>query len=175
MRGVPAARTGQRFAQGASRLDHLTKNVHDLVAGLATLNGRLERVDRRLEAVDGCVDGRRGTVHQRGAVRPRMVAGAVGAPATRMHPVPPDDLAARVDAATSAGVLTDQEADAVDVANGVCVWDRGNGAGPVSCVDAASLTPGRIEVERAATRATAMRARGGAWRRVQSPGGPIQL
>ncbi len=200
----PAARARIRQAVLSRDLLELPARVEDRIAHVderfAQVEGQIGRLATRMEQLAGYVGDLRGTVYQRGAVRPRMVAGAVGAPVAQVHLAPPDDLAARLEAATTAGILTEQEADAIEVANGVFVWHRGNGAGPVYCVVEASITPGSTDVERAATRtaslaktgvetraivlsdgvpppdlAAIMQARGVAWRRVQSPQGPSSL
>ncbi|HUY98128.1 MAG TPA: hypothetical protein VMW47_11010 [Verrucomicrobiae bacterium] len=181
-------------ARDTLRRELLTEELLALPERFAQLVQRLDRVVEKVDRIDGYVGDLRGAVYDRQAVRPRMVAGAIGAPVARVHVAPPDVLAARLEAAETAGVLTQKEADAVEVANGVFIWDRDNGASPVWCVVEASITPGWSDMERAGARATslaktgvetralvistvppaaeladAMRARGVGWRRVERP------
>ncbi|NNM97767.1 MAG: hypothetical protein HKL89_09225, partial [Candidatus Dormibacteraeota bacterium] len=82
----------QRMDQLAQRMDQLTERVYQLAqrmdqlatAQAATeiqLGQFAERLDARLDRLDGFVGSLRGMVYERAVLRPRMVAGAVGAPA----------------------------------------------------------------------------------------------
>ncbi|MHB1525793.1 MAG: hypothetical protein ACYCZN_05900 [Candidatus Dormibacteria bacterium] len=101
--------------------------------------------------------------------------------------------------ALAAETLSREQADAIDAANGVFLWDRGPEGPPVYCVVKVSITAHDNDLDRAVARAAwlagtgvetravvlsdgvaagvadSMEAQQVAWRRVQQPKAPLRL
>ena len=199
----------QRMDQLAQRMDQLTERVDQLAhrmdqlatAQAATeiqLGQFAERLDARLDRLDGFVGSLRGMVYERAVLRPRMVAGAVGAPAGAIRALSADERAALLEHGLVSATLSQEQAETIESANGVFLWDRGPDGPPIYCVVEASITAHRDDLDRAAARASwlaetgvetqavvlsdgvaegvadGMKALKVAWRRVQQPKAPLR-
>ena len=192
-----------RMDQLTQRMDQLTVRVSELAAAQTATENRLrelaERLDERLDRLDGYVGGLLGAVYERAVLRPRMVAGAVGATPGTIRALSQGEMEALLDGAVVAGTLSQDQAEAIEAENGVFLWDREPGRPPVYCVVEASITAHDNDLERAAARAAwlartgletqavllsdgvaagvadLLKAQQVAWRRVQQPKAPLTL
>ena len=201
-----AARVDQlaeRMDQLAERMDQLAERMDQLAAAQTMTEKQLgqlaARLDERLDRLDGYVGSLRGAVYERAVLRPRMVAGAVGASPGTLRALSEGELESLLERALAADTLSHEHADAIEAANGVFLWDRGPEDPPVYCVVEVSITAHHNDLDRAAARAAwlaktgvetravllsdgvaagvadSLKVQNVAWRRVQQPKAPLKL
>ncbi|MHB1500648.1 MAG: hypothetical protein ACYCYK_05705 [Candidatus Dormibacteria bacterium] len=135
-----AAHTDARFAELGAALAQLTAQVGSLAVAQGRMGGEVSRLV--------------GAEYEAWALRTaRPVARALGAPPAQVHPISAGALDALLTAAEDAGGLAPDAADDLALANGIFVWEPGEGRPPVYAVVEVSVAAKSGDVARAVTRA----------------------
>ena len=155
------ARTDARFAevglaleQLTARMDQLTQRMDQLAVAQAKTEERLGQLVAVVERMGGEMSRLVGADYEGEILAtPDGVEEAVGAAFGTVHRLAPEELTAHLGKAIADGRITPQAARDVRRANGVFVWERGNGEPLVYCVVEASVTGQARDVERVTRRA----------------------
>ncbi len=135
-----AAHTDARFAELGAALAQLTAQVGSLAVAQGRMGGEVSRLV--------------GAEYEAWALRTvRPVARALGARPAQVHPISAGALEALLTSAEDAGGLAPDAADDLALANGIFVWEPGNGRPPVYAVVEVSVTAKSGDVDRAVARA----------------------
>ncbi len=156
-----------RMDQLTERMDQLTERVDQLATQMAELVAQVRALTTAQHRMGGEVSRLVGAEYEAWALRTaRPVARALGAPPAQVHPISVGALDALLTAAEDAGVLEPDAADDLALANGIFVWEPGEGSPPVYAVVEVSVTAKDGDVERAVARANLLAKTGVASRAV---------
>ncbi|NNM97441.1 MAG: hypothetical protein HKL89_07540 [Candidatus Dormibacteraeota bacterium] len=165
--GVALAQLANRMDQLTVRIDQLTERVDKLAGQMAELVAQVGTLAKAQQRMGGEVSRLVGAEYEAWALRTaRPVARAVGAPPAQVHPISAVALDALLTAAEDADVLEPDAADDLALANGIFVWEPGEGSPPVYAVVEVSVTAKSGDVDRAVARANLLAKTGGTSRAV---------